>query len=63
MGRYRIAASVSAALLVSIMTFAGASAMPVDELTTAKAQAVHGIQQARWVCGPYRCWWGWHRRW
>src|SRR5882757_4431666 len=34
-----------------------ARAMPVDGLATATASVADGIQNVRWVCGPYRCWW------
>ncbi|MGE0034027.1 MAG: hypothetical protein AB7S93_00135 [Xanthobacteraceae bacterium] len=32
-----------------------AAAMPIDNLARG-TQA--NIEQVRWVCGPYRCWWG-----
>jgi len=56
----------------------GAYAMPaMDDGVSAAASAGTQIEQARWVCGPYRCWWRpnywgprpgwrwrrWHRRW
>ena len=31
--------------------------MPVDGLAIATARVQDGIQNVRWVCGPYRCWW------
>src|SRR6266700_7797230 len=34
-----------------------AQAMPVDGLATATASFADGIQNVRWVCGPFRCWW------
>jgi hypothetical protein len=33
-----------------------ASAMPVSGLT-ATATPAATVEQVRWVCGPYRCWW------
>jgi hypothetical protein len=35
---------------------ASAQAMPAAQLG-ASAQAASGVQEARYVCGPYRCWW------
>ena len=54
-----------------------ASAAPMLDpgLAAAAAPAPAGIENARWVCGPWRCWWrpnyyyrpwgyyGWHRPW
>ena len=45
-----------------------ASAMPISELAPAANALATDVQQAAWVCGPYRCWWrpGWgygYRRW
>src|SRR5579863_4660488 len=31
-----------------------ASAMPIANL---QAQTAANVEQVRWVCGPYRCWW------
>jgi hypothetical protein len=53
-----------------------ASAMPASGLAPAatQASAMNGLQDVRYVCGPYRCWWTpgpyygprpywrWHRR-
>jgi hypothetical protein len=33
------------------------SAMPANGLTSVPAQSTSGLQEVRWVCGPYRCWW------
>ncbi|MGO9673358.1 MAG: hypothetical protein ACLPSF_04180 [Methylocella sp.] len=50
-----------------------ASAAPMLDpgVATAAQAAPAAIEDARWVCGPYRCWWrpnyyygyGWHRPW
>jgi hypothetical protein len=41
-----------------------ASALPGIDRAPA-AQTAQSLQKARWVCGPYRCWWrpgyGWGR--
>jgi hypothetical protein len=34
-----------------------AHAMPVDDLAIPTTRVADGIQNVRWVCGPYRCWW------
>lgn len=41
------------ALGSAAMAAAPASAMPVDNL----AGATSNVEQVRWVCGPFRCWW------
>jgi hypothetical protein len=48
-------ALITATALGSAAMVAGpASAMPVDNLADAAAS---NVEQVRWVCGPYRCWW------
>jgi hypothetical protein len=52
------------------LSASGASAMP-NGLPSATAAAQSDVENVRWVCGPYRCWWqpgwgpgwGWHRPW
>ncbi len=44
----------AAALSSAAMLATPASAMPTDNL--AKAASTN-IEQVRWVCGPFRCWW------
>ena len=52
----------TSAIAVVIVVGAGlsagaASAMPAGGLApAAKDVAASNIQDARWVCGPYRCW-------
>ena len=76
--------SLSKGAVVAAMAFgslalqsAGASAMPMVDIgaaTVARSEAASGIEQARWVCGPFRCfrrpdyygygfYGGWHRGW
>jgi hypothetical protein len=61
-------ALVSATILGGVAFIApAASAMPVGGLTAASNELATGVQDVRWVCGPFRCWWrpnywGW-RRW
>lgn len=43
-----------AAVLLGSITATSASAMPVAPLPS---DAATNIEQVRWVCGPYRCWW------
>jgi hypothetical protein len=57
MASLRVAAFVGAALLGSSMMIGQASAMPVDGLALATKQVANSVQDVRWVCGPYRCWW------
>ncbi len=75
MVRVKIAAAAVACLLTTGMA-ASVSAMPINGTLSAEAQTTQNVQQVRWVCGPYRCWWrpgpywwpgrpwgwwGWHR--
>jgi hypothetical protein len=70
MRNLRIAALTVAALVGSSMLVDSASAMPLNGLPAAAKPIADNIQNVRWVCGPYRCWfapgpyWGgpyWHR--
>lgn len=57
MPRLRIATLAVAAVLGLGAMGVSASAMPVNALTSVPQQTATGLQQVRWVCGPYRCWW------
>jgi hypothetical protein len=54
----RIAALAVVALSGSTIAVGRASAMPMDSLVSATTQVADNVQNVRWVCGPYRCWWG-----
>ena len=62
--RVMLAASLAFGALTLVSD--GAFAMPAmgDGASAAKV-ATAPVEQARWVCGPYRCWWrpgpGWGR--
>ncbi|MFY9628567.1 MAG: hypothetical protein WAK03_10530 [Methylocystis sp.] len=52
--------TLAAGLIVGALTLSGggASAMPaLDRSVSDVAGATANVEQARWVCGPYRCWW------
>jgi hypothetical protein len=50
-------ALVAAAALGGVAFAPGnASAMP-NGLPSAANALTSGVQDVRWVCGPYRCWW------
>ena len=56
----RMMTATAAALALGVATLLlspAAQAMPVDGLAIATARVADGIQNVRWVCGPYRCWW------
>lgn len=57
MPRLRIALFALATLLGSGLVAGMASAMPATGLAATEHQNVGTLQQVRWVCGPYRCWW------
>ena len=48
-----------AAVLGAGLATGPASAMPANGLASAATQAAatNGVQDVRYVCGPYRCWW------
>jgi hypothetical protein len=51
-----------AACLATGLGVGGAQAMPISNLAVVDSGGA--VEQARWVCGPYRCWWRpnrWHR--
>jgi hypothetical protein len=45
---------IAAAALCAAFVATGASAMPIAAIST---DAVSNVENVRWVCGPYRCWW------
>jgi hypothetical protein len=53
----RIAAVALAALLSLSMTSVAAPTMLPSGLAPAAEQSATNLQDVRWVCGPYRCWW------
>jgi hypothetical protein len=71
----KIAAFTAAALLGANMMIGSAAAMPLNGLPGASIAA--NVQDVRWVCSPYHCWWrpgpywryhhwgwwGWHHHW
>ena len=58
MGSPKTVALAVAILLGSGMLIGTASALPLNGLTgAAAAETGSGLQDVRWVCGPYRCWW------
>jgi len=67
MGNLKIAALALTAALGASMLAGTASAMPMNDLSSAAAQLGDSVQDVRWVCGPYRCGWDgqgpphWHR--
>jgi hypothetical protein len=47
----------AAIVLGSSLLIGQASAMPASGLAIAAGLVADNIQDVRWVCGPYRCWW------
>jgi hypothetical protein len=45
---------LGAAMLCSAAIGTAASAAPIAPVTAAGNA---NVEQVRWVCGPYRCWW------
>src|SRR5215510_3059405 len=56
MRHFRLAALGVVALCGAALSPGNATAMPVGGLANAASQATD-VQQAAWVCGPYRCFW------
>ena len=61
MAIWKIGSLAAAIVLGSGLLIGQASAMPANGLATAASHVSDSIQDVRWVCGPYRCWWrpGW----
>jgi hypothetical protein len=57
MRHLKIALVAATALLGATFVSRSASAMPVGGLAAATNELSAAIQNVRWVCGPYRCWW------
>ncbi|QGM47942.1 hypothetical protein H2LOC_003910 [Methylocystis heyeri] len=52
--------TLAAGLALGALTLGapGASAMPaLDPGVAQAADSAANVDKARWVCGPYRCWW------
>jgi hypothetical protein len=78
MEKLKIAVAAFAIVAGVTMMAGSGSAMPVNGQLPAATDSRATLQQVRWVCGPYRCWWapgpywggpprwgwyGWHRPW
>jgi hypothetical protein len=66
MHKLKLALVAATALGGAALSVPAANAMPLSGLAGVTDQLSTDVQQARWVCGPYRCWWrpGWgYRRW
>jgi hypothetical protein len=53
--------ALAGGLFLGVLAFAEnrASAMPLaDQSVAAVTTPAQAVEKTRWVCGPYRCWWG-----
>jgi hypothetical protein len=57
MSNLRLAAIGVAALCGVALQSGTAAAMPISGLANAASETAAGLEQVRWVCGPFRCWW------
>ena len=59
MAMWKIGGLALAAVLTADSAIGQASAMPASGLASAATAAAttNGVQDVRYVCGPYRCWW------
>ena len=57
MRHLKMALIVATALFGATLISRSASAMPVSDLAAAANELSGDVQNVRWVCGPYRCWW------
>ena len=57
MAIWKIGSLAAAAVLGSGLLIGQASAMPANGLAAVASHTADNIQDVRWVCGPYRCWW------
>ena len=53
----KIALVAATALGGASLIAPAASAMPISGLAPAANELATDVQQAAWVCGPFRCWW------
>jgi hypothetical protein len=49
--------ATAVALCGASLAVSSASALPIAGSATVPDQVPSIVQNARWVCGPYRCWW------
>ena len=59
MAMWKVGGLALAAVLTAESAIGQASAMPASGLASAATAAAttNGVQDVRYVCGPYRCWW------
>jgi len=57
MSKVKIALLAAGAICAASLAAGSASAMPVGGLAAAGSEISGDLQQARWVCGPFRCFW------
>jgi len=57
MSKIKIALLAAGAFCAASLATGSASATPVGELATAGSETSADLQQVRWVCGPFRCFW------
>ena len=59
MAMWKLSGLALAAVLGAGLATEQASAMPANGLASAATvtAATNGVQDVRYVCGPYRCWW------
>jgi hypothetical protein len=59
MAMWKLGGLALAAVLGAGLAIGHASAMPANGLASAATQAAatNGVQDVRYVCGAYRCWW------
>jgi hypothetical protein len=52
--KLKLALLTAAAIGAAALTSGTAAAMPIANLN---AHQSANVEQVRWVCGPFRCWW------
>jgi hypothetical protein len=57
MDKLKIATAAFALFAGASLMSGSASAMPINGQLPVATNTSTDIQQVRWVCGPYRCWW------
>jgi hypothetical protein len=57
MRKLRLAVIGAIAVCATALASGHASAMPVGGVASAASEMATDVQNVRWVCGPFRCWW------
>ena len=57
MNTLKLSVAAGAVLAGAVFSTGPAAALPIAGLAPTVTDQTAAVQDVRWVCGPYRCWW------